>query len=211
VLKIAAQYYGPSCDDLVAAGMEGLWIAIVRFDLQRNNGLRVYAEFWIRKKMREAVKDWRRGGQAGATRADCYAYDNPNATAEEVANKIGCSLRNAEAAIQRQCVGRPEHYSTTENSYDEDGNYIGPRLADSHVMYRMYGSLSRHQLSPHLRRHEVASAHIDALAIAADRRAKRRLSLIGRRRLALELVARDRARTPMNHEIGDFYVRNQKA
>ncbi len=39
VLKIANRFYGPSRDDLIAAGMLGFWDAVVKCDLQRNNAL----------------------------------------------------------------------------------------------------------------------------------------------------------------------------
>lgn len=102
-----------------------------RYDLRRNNRLGAYACHWIRKRIREAVKEWRRGGQAGETRADRYVYDKPNAPAEEIEGPPA----DAEAAIQRAETYRNGHerYDTTENgAYDEDDNFKGPRPATSH-------------------------------------------------------------------------------
>jgi DNA-directed RNA polymerase sigma subunit (sigma70/sigma32) len=60
VLDIAGQYYGPTRwltrDEIAAWGHLGLGEAIKRFNLSRGNGLRAYAEFWIRKFISQATK-----------------------------------------------------------------------------------------------------------------------------------------------------------
>jgi DNA-directed RNA polymerase specialized sigma subunit len=202
VLKVSKlnRYRGPLRDDLIAGGCWAVSVAIERFDLRRNTGLRAYAEHWIHKGMRKVVKDWRRGGQAGETRADRYAYSHRNATAQDIADKVGCSLADAQAAIDRQrnTAARHEHYSTLENDFgeDEDGDesYSGLRVVSSHDMYRMYDRFSRYQLAPQLRLHEAASRTIDELVVSVDAQARRRLQAIGGRGYARELVENDRRR-----------------
>ena len=56
VLKLAGKYYGPTRDELTAAGFIGLVEAINRFDLSSDNGLRAYAEPWIRKFIGEEAE-----------------------------------------------------------------------------------------------------------------------------------------------------------
>src|SRR5213082_2613650 len=59
ILKIVSQYSGPPHNELMAAGTVGFWEAVERFNLNRNSGrLSTYAEHWIRKRVREAVKKW---------------------------------------------------------------------------------------------------------------------------------------------------------
>ena len=106
ILTIAAEYYGPSRDDLIDAGELGLWEGVLRYDLRRNNRFGVYAEHSIRKRMRLAVREWRKGGQAGETRIDRWLHDNPNATLDDIINKFGCVRRKAlEALNQRERTG----------------------------------------------------------------------------------------------------------
>jgi hypothetical protein len=56
VLKIAGEYYGPTRDDLTAAGFRGLIEAIKHFNLSSPYGLRAYSESWIRKFISEEAK-----------------------------------------------------------------------------------------------------------------------------------------------------------
>ena len=87
-----------------------------RYDLRRNNRLGAYACHWIRKRIREAVKEWRRGGQAGETRADRYVYDKPNAPAEEIegppadaeAARIAAEKKAADCADEISSDSGPE-------------------------------------------------------------------------------------------------------
>lgn len=188
VQSIAGDYWGDR-KDIVAGGHVGLIEAIRRFDLRRNTGLRAYAKEWIRRGMRESVRDWSRAGQAGETRADRFAFSNPNATAQEVADKVGCSLSDAEAAIDRQSITHERYYEG-----GEDGEQA-TRVAASHDMRREYDALSRYQLSPQLWLHEAASRHIDGLVASQHAHARRRLQEIGRRRFALELVERGNKRS----------------
>ena len=125
ILKISRGYHGPSRDDLIAAGALGLVDAIERFDMRRNTGLAAYAQEYIRNGMREEAKAWRTRGQAGETRADRWLYQNPGATAEQVAavEDNRCTLEEAEIAVQRHTgfwQGH-EHYDTTEaDDLDDD-------------------------------------------------------------------------------------------
>jgi len=153
VKKIARRYSGPSRDDLIAAGHYGLAEAIAHFNLQRNTRFSTYAVYWIKKRISELVQKWRREGQAGETRADREAYFNRAATAEQIAEKVGCTVLEAEAAIYRANIIH-DRYDTAESAYDTEGKYTGPRVDDLHPIGR-YGCFSRFQLSPHLRFHEA--------------------------------------------------------
>lgn len=98
ILKIAGKYYGPTRDVLTAAGHLGLAEAIGRFDLSRSNGLRAYAESWIRKFIGAEAVCGSRSGAAGETRVDRvlnshrYLIDNPSVPnpVERLAKMAGC-------------------------------------------------------------------------------------------------------------------------
>jgi hypothetical protein len=199
ILSIAGQYSGPPHNDLMAAGLHGFVEAINRFNENRGYRLSSCAKHWIRKYIRLAIKDWRREGASGETRQDRYIFSNPNATAEEVVAAVGGTLANAEQAIARLDGGH-EQYTTTEGAYEEGDNPKAPHPATSHEMSRMYGCLSRFQLSPQLRLHEPACGSckrigwIDELANYHIAEAQRRLAEVGRRQYAVELVERERIR-----------------
>ena len=122
VLKIAAEFSGPSRDDLVAAGMIGLADAIARFDLRRNTRLSAFAIALIRYSVSKEVKEWRRRAQSGETRADRWVYSHRDATPEQVVAKVGCSLKDAKEALQRAENYWHGHddYDTAERGHDED-------------------------------------------------------------------------------------------
>lgn len=206
-LSIASQYHGAAFEDLLAAALLGLSEAIVRFNPQRNNGLRAYAEHWMRKYARLEAMRWRRRGQGGETRADRYVYHNRVATAEQVATKVGCSIAGARDAIESADAYWHGHdrYDTWENNYDADDNSLGSHPAASEVK-QLYAFFSKYQLSPQLRLHEAASRTIDALVVDAHKRTERRLKAIGRQAYALEIASKNRtaivplfARTPMTY------------
>jgi hypothetical protein len=91
-------------------------------------------------------------------------------------------VADAQAAIDRADLGRSESYDTTEaGSYDDDDNFTGPRPASSHDVYRPYDFYSASQLSPQLSDFGRLSRRVDGLVVDADRRAARRLQLIGSR------------------------------
>jgi hypothetical protein len=173
IVDIASKYSGPPWDELVAAGLRGFCEALYRHDIHSNQRLRSKVKSWIRKYIQLAVQDWLKGGQAGETRADRYVRHNSWATAQQVADKVGCTLAQAEAAIQRLDAGRySERHDTTESGrYDEDRdgneNYTAPAAASSHDMRGMYGCFSRAQMSPHLGFHECKSRLVDEAAFKA--------------------------------------------
>jgi DNA-directed RNA polymerase specialized sigma subunit len=196
ILTIAKEYWGPSRGELIAAGCHGFLEAIDRYDLRRNNRLSTYAAAWIRNKMQLAVRDWRRGGQAGETRADRYVYDNRDATPEQVAAKVGCSIKTAKEAIRR-AIHLNGHESYSEGTYDEDDNFVGTRPAASHDLNAEYDFYSSSQLSPQL-----------AVYGATRRwRAVRPLPVLNRRAEALKLVERDRARVAARAEPTQYLYR----
>ena len=193
ILKIVAQYSGPSHADLMAAGLLGFSEAINRFNENRGCRLSTYAEPWIRKCILLAIENWRREGASGETRQDRYIFSNPNATAEQVVAAVGGTLANAERAIARLAQGHVS-YDTTEASFDEDGNYTGPKAATSHEICLMYDRFSRFQMSPQLRLYEPTSRWVDELAGYHTEEDQRRLKEVGRRQYAVELVEREKVR-----------------
>jgi hypothetical protein len=198
ILKIAAGYYGPPRDDqfrhdVIAAGNEGLWEAILRFDLRRNNGFAVYAEFWIRKHLHLAAQ-----GYLKLNRADRVVYGNPTATPDQIAAKAGCDVAEAGAAIQRAEARRYSDSYDESGRYgkDRDGNedygdYTAPPAASSSDMYKMYGCFSSSQLSPHLGFHQCISRWFEELGVWHDKQATRLLRWMGRCRYANYLVRRE--------------------
>ena len=104
VLKIASDYSGPSFDDLVSAGMLGLWKAFDKYDVRRAETLGVYARKFIRGAISDCVRDWRKCGEAGETREQ---RKNPH-------------------------TNWHKRYNTIEplRDDDEDGNPVGQIAAD---------------------------------------------------------------------------------
>ena len=174
VLSIVSRHSGPPHNDLMSAGLLGLSVAINRFNENRGRRLSTYSRHWIEKYVRLAVKDWRRDGAAGETRQDRYIFSNPRATAEEVVAAVGGTLADAERAIARLDAGH-ESYDTGEALFDAEGNYTGPKVADEHEMAGAFSCFSRFQLSPQLRRFELASKWINGLATYHDTACKRSL------------------------------------
>ena len=141
--------------------------------------------------MRLAVREWRKGGQAGETRIDRWLHDNPNATLDDIIDKFGCVRRKALEALDRRDSYWHGHDSYVEIECDEDDNFIGMQLADLSVMYRMYDGYGSSQLSPQLPRFNCLSRWVDELGAWHDRQAARLLRWMGRRRYANELAKRD--------------------
>ena len=208
ILKIVSQYSGPPHNDLMAAGTLGFWEVVRRFNLNHNSGrLSTYAQHWIRKHVREAVKDWSKEGAAGETRQDRWLYGHPDATAEELVAAAGGTLADAEKAIARLSGGL-EHYDTTgETGYNNDTDH-GRRIENDDpaapngagVARGAFGCFSGFQFSPQLRLHEPVSRLIDGLARESESRTKRRIHEIGRRAYALELVKQHKARVEAHAE-----------
>ena len=198
ILKIGSQYSGPPHNELMAAGTVGFLEAVQRFNLNRNSGrLSTYADHWIRKRVREAVKDWSKEGAAGETRQDRWLYSHANATAEEIVAAVGGKLVDAERAIAR-LSGGCEHYDTTDGAFDESDDKFGPppqsELASS------YSRFKSDHLCRHLLLHNPVGRWIDKFADDPDRRAAHRLKEIGRRAYALELVKRHQERVQARAE-----------
>jgi hypothetical protein len=196
ILKTAAEYSGPSPDDLTAVASMGFWEAVLHFDLGRNSGrLSTYAAFWIRKRLSDAVYDWCKDGTKGS-RAYRSLVSNPNATAEELVVPGYITPKDAEEAVERaELTGNPEQYDTTESRSDDDDRpreHVPPRWE----VVRLYDCFGKYPLSPAFRYYERATRWIDAdkLVERRDRKERRRLNQIGRRQYALELVEQDRIR-----------------
>jgi hypothetical protein len=139
ILKLAGEYYGPSRDELIAAGILGLLEAIEGFDLRRNNGFTAYTESWIRKRMLEAVEDFRRRGQGGVTRVDRHLFyrRGDQLTAEGVADAVGCKVSDTDIALANQLADGFWHghepYETSEASFDEDDEGARPTFVAVHT------------------------------------------------------------------------------
>ena len=109
ILGISKEYHGPPSEELIDAGVRGLWKAITLFDLRRNHVLATPARTYIRNEILAEVKLWRSRGMAGETRADRWLYYNRGATAEEIvagckAWGTPCSLESALQAIERAAI-----------------------------------------------------------------------------------------------------------
>jgi DNA-directed RNA polymerase specialized sigma subunit len=198
VLEIAGKYYGPSRwltrDEMAAWGFLGLLEAIRRFDLSRRNGLRAYAEFWIRKFISQATKGKSLGlngelvaGDDGPTetRADRVLHSNPGLNAMQLAIRAGCSVAKAEEAISILKANRyPEFYSTTDAPADDGDGTVGwdsgsdepnrdenPTLAGAHSMLAKWDCFNRYHRNPHLVHADAAAAvHNDPAVWAQLRR-----------------------------------------
>ena len=165
---------GRDRDDIVAAGALGFTEALAEYDLRRNTRFASLAAPLIRYRIADAVRAWRRRGQAGETRADRHLYSHRDATAEQVVAAVGCQLRDAQAAVDRlKGYWHGHHEYIDDPAVDDDD--LAPAAPRSRAPVR-------------------ALDLIDRAAEACDRRALRRLRLIGRRAYALELVERDRQR-----------------
>ena len=128
VLAIAAGFYGPSRDDLIAAGVLGLSEALHRFDTRRNTGFNAFARKHIKYACAAEAKEWRRRGQDGETRIDRWLYSHPAATAFDIFEHFGCSKQKAEAALVLRdgYWGGHEHYDAAERGHDDgDEDFAG--------------------------------------------------------------------------------------
>jgi hypothetical protein len=122
VLALAKRFHGPSRGELIAAGELGFAKALAAYDLTANTAFRPYYE--VRNAIRAAAKEWRKRGQAGETRADRWVYNHRDARPSEVVEKVGCSIQDARAAVQRAdgYWHGHEHYDTAEHgNYDYEG------------------------------------------------------------------------------------------
>jgi hypothetical protein len=181
VLKIAGEFYGPTRDDLAAAGFNGLLQAIRRFDLSRTNGLKAYATLWIRKFIDAETSDKFIDPETGRlsgreTRADRILHSNPGFTAEQLAKEARCTLWKAKGAIAvRDARRHQEPYSTTGSCADIDGTPDtaekpdNPPLAASHPMLAMYDVYNPYRQSPHFWHHKILGRWIDGAAEDAKR------------------------------------------
>lgn len=188
VLKECAPYCnGRNNDDVIAAGMLGLAAAIDRFDLRgRNTGLTAFALPHIRGEMQAASKSFNKNGWAGETRLQRLVYGDHDSTVERASEVMGrpvdeSELEQARAQVLRMCE-EPLPYDTTEPGFEDDERRRPSFIAVAPPCPQQRAILNRyHGLLPWL----VADA---------DLRASRRFKEVGRRRYALELVERDRAR-----------------
>jgi RNA polymerase sigma factor (sigma-70 family) len=187
-------------DDLIAAGMLGLWEAIDRFDLSRNNGLAAYAIPLIRGRIKKAAKAFNRNGWSGETRLQRLIYGNHDVTPEQASKVMNRPVNKGELEEARtQVLGRCselEPYDTTEPGFEEsehdEEKKPGAIAVAPPCAVQRYATLTMY-------RGELlwtaAGLFLYRLVDDADRRAAQRLKEIGRRAYALELVARDRARS----------------
>jgi DNA-directed RNA polymerase specialized sigma subunit len=166
--------------DLIAAGMAGFAKALADYDLRRNTRLGSLALSLIKWRIKDCALDWRRRGQAGATKADKWLRSHREATAEQIVAAVGCRLRDAEAAIAR-----------LKMYWHGDGQYLDDPAVEDDDAAPATLSVRTRTRGPDL---------IDRAAEEADRRAKRRIQEVGRRQYALELVEHDRKRIAARSE-----------
>jgi DNA-directed RNA polymerase sigma subunit (sigma70/sigma32) len=77
IRKIAGEYSGRAHNEIMEAGIEGFCYAVYKFDLRWNTGLNAYARDCIRNKIRDAIKEWHKGGIKSDTRTDLQILAPP--------------------------------------------------------------------------------------------------------------------------------------
>ncbi len=204
-------------DDLVGAGMLGLWESVRGFD----SSVFRFSSRAI-PRIAGAISDeathHRMRGVGDGGRIGRWLFNHPHAKPENVLaaqRKLGLkkpvyhSLEEAADAIcDVQALMRPVSYGTTTESGSANDEVSPSRVLSEHIgadrprrsnsqgwvpawyARQLYGCLSSFQLSPYLLHHNPPgwSRIVDELAEDADRRAARRLKEIGD--YALELVDR---------------------
>jgi hypothetical protein len=195
-------------DDYVAAGMLALWEAIRGYASGANNKFNAYA----RKRVYGAISNVAWAHKAGGIKSETDLarfirshFNSPLDVLKKFAGKYTPPQVYQEIARQGLLVGERDDYSegsTSDQGSDSEnqGCHIagsaGTPVAENGLWYWRshdgkwvrYDAFNKHALSPHLRHHGLLSKHIDAAALDADLRARRRLREIGRPAYAQELV-----------------------
>ena len=153
----------------------GFTEALAKYDIKRNKRFASLAAPLIRFRHCRCcaglAPPW--SGRRHARRpVTCMTYRD--ATAEQVSAAVGCPLHQAQAALDRL-----ESFWHGHDEYIDDPAVDDDDLAPA---------------APRTRAPARAPDLIERAADECDRRAMRRLKLIGRRAYALELVERDRQR-----------------
>jgi hypothetical protein len=148
ILKISSAFFGPTHNELFAAGIEGFCYAVAHFDLRRNNGLHAYALRCIKGHVLDYIKEWRRQGIKRDSRADRELFARPGSDAQDIVDAIGGKLKAAEDAIN--FAGGHESYDTTEGHRDDDDRR--PVQPDVSADYRRkYSCFDKYSRSPQVR------------------------------------------------------------
>src|SRR5262249_6283428 len=153
VLSIAGDYSGPPFEERVAAGWLGFWKAFDRYNHLRNSRARLgtYARYFIKAAISDCVLKWRKGGEAGETRLERsvraniarwpfkpskyadgklrdkwpYKHNGLVLTAPDMVEVLGCSLKEAERALQKyENRGQGLSYNTTDESKTPKSSFM---------------------------------------------------------------------------------------
>lgn len=137
VVSIARHFLnrGLPFEDLVQAGLVGLDRATRKFDPEKGYKASTYASWWIRQAVQRAVasesKTIRVPNQVSTRRlqVDAYLRDNPEATLEQVALKLQCTVPQV---IRAQEIA--EVVSSLDQEYKSDDMFsLGDTLPDTYA------------------------------------------------------------------------------
>jgi hypothetical protein len=162
ILRAAARHSGRQSqgarlfDDLVAAGSEALWLAVLRYTLDRGS-FTAYAQKCIAGAVSKEAKSWRNAGRSGETRRERWLSSHPHASAEDLvaASETELKLKRKryhslqEAAEEIKRVNRWGQRKSYSESYSDDIG-VAQRPAKWHQMYTEYDFFNPHQFAPHL-------------------------------------------------------------
>lgn len=134
VLKIANKYrynqYGVDFQDLVQAGMEGLFLAIRRFDVEKGTRLSTYATPWIRQKIYNEIKthapfyysmdEYKRLKTINEKIREIEQMEGRKPKIEELSALLELPVEKIELLLQRQATVSIDQKAAPE---DDDRNY----------------------------------------------------------------------------------------
>jgi hypothetical protein len=194
-------------DDLVAAGALGFCEALCRFDLNLGWRFNSYARHRISGAISDEAVRFRKRGIKSETDTHRWLFRHRSFEKNlKLKRPIFKSFREfAEAFGAVEAWGQGQSYADDPRSGDSNDLRRGDAEhkefkpekhgeVDRWAAAQIYDCFNPHQLSNLRRRHEQPSRLIDGMAVDADRRARQRLKVMGRRAYALELVEGHHAR-----------------
>lgn len=170
VASIAAKYSPPQSltgEDLFAAGCQGLYRAIQKFDVDRGFRFSTYATRWIRQSISRAIEDsgstirvpshmHQKVARASRARTDLSATLGEPPDSAVLADYLG--VRSDEVEFYRTVTARCGPHVTLDEPLSEDGTKLSESLSDPKAYTE--GSL------PHLFNQKAAD--LEALPAALD-------------------------------------------
>jgi DNA-directed RNA polymerase specialized sigma subunit len=199
-------------DELVSAGMLGLFKAVSRWDPQSNSGAVGFITKHIEGAIRAEAKKFRRNGAAGETRLQASVYSNSGLTVEKASERLGREVTEAEIEEARRdnmeatADVRSYFELSTDDKEAEEGKERGlvtqlPAPFEEGQEPGQIVSLAADDTAPGWLERRYGAIHLRGLGDDADRRARERRDAVGRRQYALELSAKDRAKLPSFVEV----------